>query len=348
MRILIVGAGDPPPTFVARQIAALEREGIDIVTFSGFRNRSLALRLCKRGYTLQIPDSLRKLISAADVIHYQWVGHYLHYRALADNFGKPAVLSLRGRQINVLPHLPDSASYVEALNKNLPDCTAYHCVSAAIMEEAGKYGVRRDHAWVIRPAVDTSFFTPAPRPHASAFRIVMVGALVWLKAYEDALVALRMLVDAGVNARLSIAGTGDGLEHLLYTVGDLHLESRVHVLGRQTPEQIRTLLLQSDALLHTSVSEGIANVALEAMATGLPVVAADSGGMSEAIQNGNEGFIIPPRDPASAAERLARLANNFELRERLGGAARTRVVAEFDLARQGRLFAELYRTVTAA
>ena len=93
------------------------------------------------------------------------------------------------------------------------------------------------------------------------------------------------------------------------------------------------------------MSEGLSNAALEAMATGLPVVTTDCGGMREAISDGVEGFLVPVRDVERMSAALGRLAGDAELRARMGAAARDRVLKEFTLERQVRAFTELLEEV---
>jgi glycosyltransferase involved in cell wall biosynthesis len=120
------------------------------------------------------------------------------------------------------------------------------------------------------------------------------------------------------------------------------------VHGELEPDQVRAQLQRADAFLHASLSEGLPNVVLEAMACGLPVVATDVGGTSEAVRDGSEGFLIAPRDPRAAATTLAALWRDRGLRERMGRAGRARVEAEFRLARQTDEWMELYDAVARA
>lgn len=342
----MVGTGDPPSSFIVRQIQGLEALGVRVERLPEPRHRKeLVARLVQRGYVFPLSRTGLESARKADIIHYQWPGHLYRYGAVAKKLGKPVVLSLRGRQINIRPYLPGSEGYVRRLRESLARADAFHCVSRAIMEEARGFGVDPERSRIIRPAVDTSHFRPSnavsERPEVS---IIMVGALMWRKAYEHALVALSKL-SSRVPWRASIVGSGEDEDHIRYTIDDLDLGERVSLSGQRTPDEVRDLLLASDILLHSSVSEGIANVAIEAMACGVPVIAADSGGMAEAVRDGVEGRVVAPRDSDAMASALEDLISDPAKRSSMGAAARARAVAEFDSAAQAGAFVDLYRWV---
>jgi glycosyltransferase involved in cell wall biosynthesis len=132
---------------------------------------------------------------------------------------------------------------------------------------------------------------------------------------------------------------------LLHAVADLGLDGRVRFLGPALRDGVRDLLQRSHVLVHPSVTEGLPNVVLEAMACGLPVVVTDAGGTREAVRDGVDGFVVPPREPLALAFALERLWDDERLRRRLGRAGRARVEAEFSLSRQGAELEELYHEV---
>jgi glycosyltransferase involved in cell wall biosynthesis len=117
----------------------------------------------------------------------------------------------------------------------------------------------------------------------------------------------------------------------------------VTLLGVRTQADIADLLVWADLLLLPSLSEGISNAALEAMASGLPVIATNSGGMREVIEDGRDGLMVPIGDIGAMTDRLLELAADREIGRRLGAAAAARAVKEFDLTRQIRVFDEAYR-----
>lgn len=293
-----------------------------------------------------------------DVVHFEWTTAAVHFHSLGDALGCPTVVSVRGSNVNVHPHTPSGAVTARGLPIALGRAAAVHCVSAAIVAEAARHGLDPAKAKLIRPAVDATFFRPpaVPRSAGGEFRLVASGMLRWLKGYEYVLLAVAALAADGVPVTLEILGGephGDlgersDAERLRYTIADLGLEQRVHLRGAIEPAQVRAALQSADAFLHPSLTEGLPNAVLEAMACGLPVVATDVGGTREAVREGVDGFLVPPRDPAAAAAAIRALWEDPALRVRMGAAARARVDADFTLVRQTDEWVELYEQVARA
>jgi colanic acid/amylovoran biosynthesis glycosyltransferase len=341
----------PMETFIERQIAVLRANSIEIAHLPIIRSRHVIQERLREWWRARCPlvllrRKLREAFGTADLLHFQWPAHLIQWFPLARRFGKPIILSLRGRQINIVPHMPGEEAYTCRLRRILPLCDAYHCVSADIRRAGEEFGLVPSRAWVIRPAVDTSFFTPgAPLASSTQIKVAMVGGLIWRKGFEYALMALSKVIQAGLDIRLTIVGDGPEEDRILRTAEDLGIRSRVALAGRKPPTEVRRILQEQDFFLHASLSEGIANVVLEAMACGLPVVSTDAGGMEEAIVDGEEGYLVPLRDAETMAERIAKLAACPKLRREMGQKARVRTVREFDLQDQGRQFVQLYQAV---
>lgn len=279
-----------------------------------------------------------------DVVYFPWNTMAITYHPLLER--GPSVISCRGTQINITPHNPERASIVEGLATTFGRASAVHCVSAHIRDEATQYGLDAAKAVVIHPAVDTDTFRPSARPAGDGpFRVVTTGGLLWGKGYEYALLAVRALVDRGLDVRFEIIGGGEERQRLLFTIDDLGLRQHVVLHGPLPPAGVLARLQAADAFLLTSLSEGLSNAALEAMACGLPVVTTAVGGMPEAVTDGVEGYLVPARDPAAAAEALWRLAKAPQLRREMGAAGRRRVVQAFALERQIDAYADLFRRV---
>jgi colanic acid/amylovoran biosynthesis glycosyltransferase len=140
--------------------------------------------------------------------------------------------------------------------------------------------------------------------------------------------------DDGVLVSFEVIGEGTERSRVIFTAADLGLQDHVHLSGHLSPEQVRERLQQADVFLLSSLSEGISNAVLEAMACGLPVVTTDCGGMREAVTDGVEGFITPVRAPEIMAEKLTILAKDPEARIRMGNAGRERVIRNFQIGDQ--------------
>jgi len=281
------------------------------------------------------------------VVHFEWNTAAIDYGKLTANWECPQVVSCRGGQVNIRPHVPGNEGLVQGLHQSFQNASAVHCVSLAIQREAGQYGLDPAKSWVIRPAVDPEFFCPSEKRSDSDSMLVVIttGSLIWRKAYEYALLAIRKLVDMGIAVRFDIIGDGPERQRILYTMDDLGLKEHIRLLGQLTPADVRDHLQQADIFLLSSLSEGISNAVLEAMACGLPVVTTDCGGMREAVTDGVEGFVVPVRSPEAIAEALGTLVRNPTLREKLGKAGREKVLKEFTLEQQTEQFLALYRSL---
>lgn len=230
---------------------------------------------------------------------------------------------------------------------------ALHLLGEDLWRRAQRRGCPPDkpHA-LIPPAIDVTRFDPQDKSHQDVagtpgrpLRSLSVARLEWTKGYEFALEAVRLLKEQGVNCLYQIVGTGAHLESVAFARHQLGLAPQVELLGALTPEQIRPHLRAADVFLHAAVSEGFCNAVLEAQAMRLPVVCSDAGGLAENVVDGRTGFVVPRRKPAAIAEKLARLARDPDLRERMGQAGRARVIESFDLERQAQRFLDLYEQV---
>jgi glycosyltransferase involved in cell wall biosynthesis len=114
-------------------------------------------------------------------------------------------------------------------------------------------------------------------------------------------------------------------------------------LGYQ--EEVAPYYAAFDAMILPSINEGTPVSAIEALAAGRPVVATRVGGVPDVVREGEDGFLVEPGDVDALAERLARLAADPELRERLGAAGRARVIPRYSVERLVDDVDRLYRSL---
>jgi glycosyltransferase involved in cell wall biosynthesis len=181
--------------------------------------------------------------------------------------------------------------------------------------------------------------TPAPGP----VRIAMLGRFVAQKDHASLLKALATLRPE--EWLLDLAGDGPGQAGIEALAAELGVAHRVRFLGHS--DDIAGLLRRSDVLALISHWEGLPYSILEAMSLGLPVIASDVGGVSEAVVDGESGRLVPRGDVAGLQAALAELISHPELRRRLGTAGRRRYEAAFRFERMFSDTLALYERVAA-
>jgi glycosyltransferase involved in cell wall biosynthesis len=161
---------------------------------------------------------------------------------------------------------------------------------------------------------------------------VIIGAIGRpraVKGYPMLIDAFSRLAPFHPSAALVIIGQGPDLLKLQRQARAMNLDHRILFLGDQT--DIPGLLPALDVLALPSLYEGMPNVAIEAMAAGLPVVATGVGGTLEVVVQGETGFLVPASDPAAFAKALSVVMSDPGMRIRLGQAGRQRVYEQFNI-----------------
>ncbi|HEU0097938.1 MAG TPA: glycosyltransferase [Allosphingosinicella sp.] len=259
---------------------------------------------------------------------------------LARALGLPFSIKARGSDVHFWGRRPAVARQMLAAAREAGGMLA---VSAALKADMAALGMPPDKIRVHYTGVDLERFRPAEREEAKRRLgvggplIVTPGNLVPLKGHRLAVEALADLP----GATLLIAGEGPerpGLEALIAARG---LQSRARLLGSVAPAEMPGLLAAADLMLLPSEREGLANVWIEALACGTPILIADVGGAREVLDRPEAGRVVD-RDPASiaaaaremlasppepaavrrSAERFSWERNGAELHEHLAGLVR--------------------------
>jgi D-inositol-3-phosphate glycosyltransferase len=201
--------------------------------------------------------------------------------------------------------------------------------------ELVRMGVRRARISVVPCGVDLDRFGPhGPAARRNApHRLVSVGRLVPRKGFDTIIRALPMLprielVIAGGPERGRIAGDAEA-GRLLDLARSLGVADRVTLPGQVSRADIPALLRSADAVVCTPWYEPFGIVPLEAMACGVPVVAAAVGGLTDTVVDGVTGLHVPPRRPDALAATLRTLLGDRQLGKELGSAGRDRVCARY-------------------
>ncbi len=167
-----------------------------------------------------------------------------------------------------------------------------------------------------------------------------IGRLLPQKDYPTLLRAFQPLANAP--ARLLIAGRGPLLDELQQQARQLGIASQVMFLGVR--EDIAGLLAAADGFVLSSAWEGMPNVVMEAQAAARPVVATQVGGVPELVEDGKNGLLAPPADPAALSETMRRLMMlSPEQRQQMGLSGRHHVATHYSRAAMAGRWMALYR-----
>jgi sugar transferase (PEP-CTERM/EpsH1 system associated) len=195
--------------------------------------------------------------------------------------------------------------------------------------------------------VDTRRFSSEGRDFARRAlgipdRSVAIGTVGRLDPVKDHVGLVRALahMSADRQALLYIVGDGPCRSEVEAAVRSLGLSQRVRLLGDR--QDVPEILPGFDIFVLPSLGEGMSNTILEAMATGLPVVATRVGGNPELVVHAVTGLLVEPRSPDSLITALSRYVEDADLRVAHGRAARHRAEAEFGLRRMLSAYDELY------
>jgi glycosyltransferase involved in cell wall biosynthesis len=175
------------------------------------------------------------------------------------------------------------------------------------------------------------------------FAVGWIGRMTAVKRTDDVLVAFKRLRDEGVDAVLCMVGDGPDRQDLERRAHELGIVRDTLFLGYQ--EDVAPFYAAFDALVLPSSNEGTPVSAIEALAAGRPVVATRVGGVPDVVQEGDDGFLVEPGATDDLADRLAQLARDPELRERMGRAGRERVLPRYAVERLVDDVDRLYRSL---
>lgn len=176
------------------------------------------------------------------------------------------------------------------------------------------------------PPVRDLRLEPGDRP------IVVVANLWPVKGHEILFEAAVRVIADYPTAKFVLVGTGAARRAILEArARELAIDKRILFLGPR--QDVPQILPQMEISVLPSLAEGFSNAILESMAAGLPMVATDVGGNREAIVEGETGFLVPPRDPETLADRILRLLGDREGGQRMGKAGRQRIETTFSLQR---------------
>jgi teichuronic acid biosynthesis glycosyltransferase TuaC len=242
----------------------------------------------------------------------------------AKELGIPVVVTARGTDINLIP---DYARPRRLIQRAAAEADALITVCEALKESLIALGVPGKKITVLRNGVDLTLFRPIERVATRAKlgltrrTLGSVGHLVERKGHHHVIGALALLPDTD----LVVAGSGPDRARLEALAARLGVSSRVRFLGALDQERLREVYNAIDVLVLASSREGWANVLLESMACGTPVVASSVWGTPEVVRSPEAGILMTTLDAKGVAEGVNALFGALPMR-----AATRRYAEQFD------------------
>jgi glycosyltransferase involved in cell wall biosynthesis len=202
---------------------------------------------------------------------------------------------------------------------------------------------------------DLQLFSQNRRPEpASPPLILAIGRFVEKKGFPILVAACRILREAGIDFQARIVGGFTPLTaEIERMVEEYGLDQQVHLHPAMTQEELTrfyataTLFALPCLITDDGDRDGIPNVLVEAMASGLPVVSTRVSGIPELVRDGETGLLVEPRDPVALAAAIRRLLEDIELRTELGRRGRELVQLEFDARRNIAALKKLFESAVA-
>jgi len=281
-----------------------------------------------------------------DVVHVHWwvPGGFAVWPG--NPAGRPVVLTSHGTDLFLLDRFPAARRIAGPIFRAASQVTV---ISTPLVERVERLGVPAERITVLPMPLTAGRFSSAPRNTREGGRLLFVGRLIERKGAEFAIRAVAELRRQGRAARLTVVGDGADRPRLEALVKELGLFGVVELAGALPHDAVAEHYRTASVLLMPAVTdwkgeqEGFGMVLVEAMASGLPIVASRSGGIPDVVTDGSTGLLVPERDPGALAAAAARLLDDPALAGRLADAARADLDRRFSPEAIARGFEAVYR-----
>jgi glycosyltransferase involved in cell wall biosynthesis len=285
------------------------------------------------------PGAMMRLVSLlrrwrVDVVHTHNTRPLIYGAPAARLAGIPVVVYTRHGQRFGASHRQTALFNLAARAVDRVVCVSEDTAAISIAQ-----GIPAHKVIIIRNGIDLDRFkirSPAPRGP-----LVMVGRLSPEKNVDSLIRAMALIGSS--SACLEIAGNGVCRPGLQRLAEDLGVRSRVKFLGEI--RNVEQLLSRASLFVLSSRTEGISLTLLEAMSSGLPVVATKVGGNPEVVAHGMTGLLVPPNDPVALAHAIEQIYGDPEHGAAMGRAGRERVEAHFDVRDTIRAYESVYGAI---
>ena len=292
-----------------------------------------------------------KAVRSVDVLCPVDLGHPTSYQSVLERkFGKKVV-------VQCWDNIPFNWPYDRPLHEHYEGVLDGADHFLAMTEDSRRtlkaMGVREERLSRVNIGLNLQYFRPGPERTGPAgpLELLFVGRLQWEKGLQTVFEAIDL---AQVPVRLSVVGAGSQEARLRWLIeqrrkrGNSTTYASVRFLGPRFGEELLTIRQSSDAQVVPSIPtpqwrEQLNQSMLEALACGVPAIASDAGAVPEAVADRDNGLLVPPDSPVRLAEAIRFMAQNPDVRRRMGTRARERMEKEYNLDLQSKVLSEVLR-----
>jgi colanic acid/amylovoran biosynthesis glycosyltransferase len=248
----------------------------------------------------------------------------------ADIWRSKLVVSFRGHDFANLPKIYGADMYRSVFRR----ADAITTTSEFGRQQVIKLGCDAENVYRVYSPTPVDEYAVRERGELPKNRVklITVGRLVPIKGQEWVIRAMADIVTKYPEVVYEVVGDGPNRGKLEMLVKELGLERSIHFAGAATSEQVADALSRADIFVMPSMQEALGNAAVEAMASGLPVVASDVGGLPEVVKDGVTGLLAPPGGAKEIGQKVIYLLDRPEIRSSMGRAGRAYAEGTFDIA----------------
>lgn len=285
-----------------------------------------------------------------DLMHIYFGHTAVHLLPFIKAWEKPCVVSFHGADVMIRE---EEERYAERMAEMLSLVPLVMVRSYSLKDRVVNLGCAPKKIRLNRTGIPLDQFPLFERrvPEDGAWHIVQACRLIPKKGIHTAMRAFRAVLDKFPKARFTLAGEGPMDEELRQFAHEVGIADSVEFRGFLNQEDLNALYQSAHIFTHPSEltadqnQEGIPNSMLEAMSTGLPVVATEHGGIPEAVDNHETGILLPERDYEGLGKAMLKLIENQELWKQMGHAASKSMHENFEHSAQIRRLESYYQEV---
>jgi colanic acid/amylovoran biosynthesis glycosyltransferase len=289
----------------------------------------------------------------ADMMHIYFGHTGVHLLPFIRQWDKPCLVSFHGADVGIKQ---DVENYVGKLRVLFDSVAVVLARSQSLADRLIKFGCAREKIRINRTGIPLHEFSMMPRefPTDGRWQILQACRLIEKKGVGSAIRAFAIFAREFPKAEFIIAGKGPLQPELQGLAQKLGVAEKVHFCGFLSQPDLRDLFGRTHIFIHPSETppdenqEGVPNSILEAMATGLPIIATRHGGIPEAVTENLNGFLSDEGDTKSLGRSMVALAKSPELYARFSAAARLAVAENFDQDMTVRELERIYEEVCDA